>query len=416
MTRLFFLWTIGIAIVGLTFLTKPSFADAQHWYTGVNMAGAEFASKKIPGVLNKDYVYPKEEDIDYFISKGLTTFRFPFRWERLQPTLGGVFEPNELAQIDKVVNYVTSKKARIILDPHNYGARRSPDGTKDLIGSTEVPTRDFITFWEKLAERYKNNPHVIFGLMNEPVKQSGAEWRRIMDAVVDAIRTTGAKNLILVPGTGWDGAHSWLRINGLAFETFVDPANNFAFEVHQYLDSDSSGRSDTCVSETIGVERLKKFTQWLREHGHRGFLGEFGIADNSVCMKALDNMLQNISENSDVWVGWTYWAAGRWWGSYKYSVHPKNGVDKPQLAVLKKHVGTAVANPVPTPDQEPTTTTSTEPTTTTSTEPTTTTSTEPTSTEPTTTTSTEPTTVTITTSKDSLKCRKSPNGVWYCWR
>lgn len=51
----------------------------------------------------------------------------------------------------------------------------------------------------------------------------------------------------------------------------VDPANNYAFELHQYLyftiitrflfyykrylDSDSSGTSGTCVSATIGSER-----------------------------------------------------------------------------------------------------------------------------------------------------------------
>jgi endoglucanase len=35
-----------------------------------------------------------------------------------------------------------------------------------------------------------------------------------------------------------------------------DPVNNYAFEVHQYLDGNSSGQSSTCVSPSIGVERL----------------------------------------------------------------------------------------------------------------------------------------------------------------
>jgi endoglucanase len=180
--------------------------------------------------------------------------------------------------------------------------------------------------------------------MNEPHKIRADHWRRAVEVTIRAIRATGARNLILVPGTAWTGAHSWLSprkgiSNAVAFRTLSDPAKNIAFDVHQYFDGDSSGRSPTCSSETIGVERIKKFTQWLREHGHRGFLGEFGIANNAVCMTALDKMLQNIGENSDVWIGWTYWAAGRWWGKYRFSVHPsRDGKMKPQLSVLKKHI------------------------------------------------------------------------------
>ncbi len=48
--------------------------------------------------------------------------------------------------------------------------------------------------------------------------------------------------------------------------------------------------------------------------------------------------MQYIAENSDVWIGWTYWAAGAWWGGYKFSVHPSPDGDKPQLEVLMKYL------------------------------------------------------------------------------
>ena len=84
-------------------------------------------------------------------------------------------------------------------------------------------------------------------------------------------------------------------------------------------------------------------------------MGEFGAADNTTCLNALDNMLQNIGDNSDVWVGWTYWAAGRWWGDYMFSVHPSNDhtTDKPQLPTLKKHAGANSLPPDPDPDPPP---------------------------------------------------------------
>jgi endoglucanase len=308
------------------------------WLTGVNFAGAEFGNNRIPGKINKDYHYPKERDIKYFLDRGFTAFRLPFRWERLQRNLGWEFEARELALLDGTVTYITDNGAHVILDPHNYARYFGKD-----IGSKQVPVSAFASFWAELADHYKSNPRVIFGLMNEPHRIHAEEWRNAAEAAIDAIRATGAQNLILVPGTYWSGAHSWTKkrgtiSNAAALQDLTDPADNMAFEVHQYFDDNYSGSSSDCQSETIGRKTLEKFTQWLRVNKHRGFLGEFGAANNPVCLVALDQMMQYIAENSDVWIGWTYWAAGAWWGDYKFSVHPSPEGDKPQLEVLMKYL------------------------------------------------------------------------------
>jgi len=44
----------------------------------------------------------------------------------------------------------------------------------------------------------------------------------------------------------------------------------------------------------IGAERLRNFTQWLRTNRKRGFLGEFGTANNAVCNQALQGMLAHM--------------------------------------------------------------------------------------------------------------------------
>ena len=309
------------------------------WLTGVNFAGAEFGSTRIPGKVNKDYVYPREPDIDYFLDQGANTIRLPFRWERLQLNLNWELEPRELALLDRTVSYVTGRGGYVVLDPHNYARYFGKD-----IGSDQVPLTAFASFWAALADHYKDNPRVIFGLMNEPHRIHADEWRIAAEAAIGAIRATGAENLILVPGTYWSGAHSWTKnfgsiSNAHAFRDLTDPADNMAFEVHQYFDGDSSGTSDECVSETVGSDALEEFTQWLRDHNQRGFLGEFGASVDPVCLAALDRTLQYISENSDVWIGWTYWAAGAWWGDYMFSVHPAAGGDTPQMKILKEHFG-----------------------------------------------------------------------------
>lgn len=66
-------------------------------YFGVNLSGAEFGNV-YPGVDGTHYGYPTEKDLDYFKAKGLYLVRFPFRWERIQPTMNGELNATELAK------------------------------------------------------------------------------------------------------------------------------------------------------------------------------------------------------------------------------------------------------------------------------------------------------------------------------
>jgi endoglucanase len=80
-------------------------------------------------------------------------------------------------------------------------------------------------------------------------------------------------------------------------------------------------------------------TRWLKEHKLRGFLGEFGGSGDPTSVAALDDMLKLLDSNTDVWLGWTYWAAGPWWGpGYFASIEPLDGKDRPQMSALRQHV------------------------------------------------------------------------------
>jgi endoglucanase len=183
----------------------------------------------------------------------------------------------------------------------------------------------------------------VFGLMNEPHGLPTEQWLSAANAAIAAIRDVGATQLILVPGNAWTGGHSWLASwygtpNGTVMVDVVDPVDNFAFEIHQYVDSDSSGTHAECKSATAGSEALAGVTQWMRDHGHRAFLGELGAADNATCQSAITDQLAYMKANQDVWFGFAWWAAGPWWGDYMFSIEPEglpdNPQDKPQLAWL----------------------------------------------------------------------------------
>ncbi|MCC6596924.1 MAG: cellulase family glycosylhydrolase [Rhodanobacteraceae bacterium] len=368
-------WGATTAPPTASYLPRCSVADSPSRplpLRGVNLAGAEFAvdssgQGKLPGVFGFDYIYP---DARYspgyttpaaLLSRGMTTFRLPFRWERLQPQRGAALDPSEWGRLTVTVKGLTDKGAKVILDPHNY-ARYG----RAVIGSAAVPNVHFADLWRRLAVAFKANPNVIFGLMNEPFDMPTEQWVRAANVAINAIRATGALNLVLVPGNGWSGAHSWAddwygTPNARAMLAIVDPADTMAFEAHQYLDRDSSGTNPACVSATVGAERMRPFTEWLRAHKKKGFLGEFAGGDSPTCLAALDNLLAYLEANRDVYLGWTYWAAGPWWGSAWTSLEPRNGVDRPQMQVLARHlVATAepppvVPPPLPPPVPPPTT-------------------------------------------------------------
>jgi endoglucanase len=312
---------------------------------GVNLSGAEFGSN-VPGTFGTDYTYPTHAEIDYYAGKGLTVIRLPFLWERLQRSEFGAFDAAELARLDDVVTYATSKGLKVDIDPHNYGK-----GFGALIGSAQTPNSAFADFWGKLAQHFAANPRVIFGLMNEPNEQSASTWLSSANAAIAAIRNTGATQEILVPGSYWDGAWTWTSTDNAAVvgAGVQDPAHNFAFEVHQYFDSDGSGTHPGAVSATIGVERLTAVTQWAEATGNRLFLGEVGVTTDQTSLTAFDGMLTYMQQHTDAWQGMTYWAGGPWWGNYMFSIEPQNGADKPQMTVLLQHLSSASTGSNPPP-------------------------------------------------------------------
>lgn len=157
-------------------------------------------------------------------------------------------------------------------------------------------------------------------------------------AAINGIRAAGATTqYIFVEGNSWSGAHSWTDNND-NLKGLTDSADKIVFEMHQYLDSDSSGTSETCVSSTIGKERLESATSWLQTNNLKGFIGEFAGGVNSVCEEAVEGMLSYMSDNSDVWMGAEWWAAGPWWGSYMYSMEPTDGpAYSTYLPILEKY-------------------------------------------------------------------------------
>ncbi|THG99752.1 hypothetical protein EW026_g2669 [Hermanssonia centrifuga] len=290
-------------------------------FFGVNESGAEFGNTNIPGVLGTDYTWPSPSSIDFFVGKGFNTFRITFLMERISPPatgLTGPFDATYLSGLKTIVSYVTGKGGYALVDPHNFMIYN---------GATISDTNAFQTWWQNLASEFKTDSHVVFDVMNEPHDIPAQTVFNLNQAAVNGIRASGATSqLILVEGTSYTGAWTWTTSSGnsAVFGAIKDPNNNVAIEMHQYLDSDGSGTSATCVSSTIGAERLQAATQWLQANNLKGFLGEIGAGSNADCISAVQGAFCSMQQ-SGVWLGALWWAAGPWWGTYYQSIEPPSG-------------------------------------------------------------------------------------------
>jgi len=281
-------------------------------YVGVNLSGLEFGSGI--GTQGSTYVLPSEDNYTAWAQNaGSNIIRLPFTWERLQPLDGGPLDQTYLNYLKSSVAYAQAHGETIILDMHNYGLYNGAPATAAQLSDV----------WTKLGTVFNGNSSVWFDLMNEPNNISATQWESVEQQTVNAMRADGISNKLLLEGTAWSGAWTWITSgNAAAFANFKDPANNYAYDVHQYLDSDGSGTSSTAVTGS-GSTRLVDITNWAESTGHKLFLGETGLANNSGSETEMKAMITYMNAHTDAWQGMTLWGAGPWWPqNYIYNVNP----------------------------------------------------------------------------------------------
>ena len=222
--------------------TKVLDSDGKEvWLQGVNAGGMESVAK------DSHVLKSVEVGIDDWKSNVIrlpVKSNFWFGHGPYQPHDGG--EGYRL-MVDQAVTLASNRGAYLLLDLHRFRA----------------PEQEDIDFWKDAAARYKNNPAVIFDLFNEPhdvpwdiwrnggtvgEKKSGVDESAFlsadekakanagfhsvgMQALLDTVRGTGARNVVVVGGLAWSGDLSGVT-KGYALEDKT--GNGIMYGWHNY--------------------------------------------------------------------------------------------------------------------------------------------------------------------------------------
>jgi endoglucanase len=124
------------------------------------------------------------------------------------------YDPAYAAKVDQAVKAVTALGMVALVDLHTNTL-----GPCGVVHQQLMADNSAIDFWHQVAYRYRTNPLVAFDLYNEPHWISDEIWLHGglvvptggtppfvaagMQQMYDAVRSTGANNLVIVTGNDW---------------------------------------------------------------------------------------------------------------------------------------------------------------------------------------------------------------------
>jgi endoglucanase len=271
---------------------------------GVDRSSGEFACVQGKGLWDSGPV--DQASVDAMKTWNIHAVRIPLNEECWLGVNGSPSGATYQQGVKDYVNLLVANGINVILDLHwNWGAyTNGPDWhCKDEHATCQKPMPDARyapQFWTSVANAFKDNDAVVFDLFNEPYPEIGSNWDKTlgwqcwrdggtctglpyetagMQDLVDAVRATGATNILMLGGLEWaNDMREWLTYKP------TDPLNNLAASWHAY--SFNACATETCWDSQVaplaqqvpvvagefgqdncGFDYMQRLVNWADAHG-----------------------------------------------------------------------------------------------------------------------------------------------------
>lgn len=279
---------------------------------GVNRSGAEYLCINNFGIFEGPV---NDESINHIKSWKANAVRIPLNEEcwlgvgNLHPQYYGANYRNAVVSF---VNALRKNGISVILDLHwSHGLYTGPAiscKNESALCQKPMPNAQYsIPFWKSVAEQFKNDDGVIFELFNEPypdmVYTGEDAWKCLRDGklacskfpyqvagmqdLVDAVRSTGASNPIMVGGVDFsNNLDQWLKY------VPKDPKNKIVAAWHNYA-----------LSKCNNVNCWDKVIAPIA-NSYSVIVGEIGETDCT--HKYIDQLMAWMDGKGISYLGWTW--------------------------------------------------------------------------------------------------------------
>jgi hypothetical protein len=221
---------------------------------GVNRSGLEYSEPSAAGFL-AGAQFTEDELREIVGNWRANVVRLPFNQDWCLRGRNGHCAEDYLASLDQVISWTAALGAYTILDLQwldaetIYGHTKDENHVQRANYVPPTPNADTILLWRILAERYQNEPAVLFDLLNEPhnaleddfspiylvceddeivesyERAVGAEvWARWANRLTTEVRNIRPNGILLVGGVDWAFDLRRIRVN----------APNIVYSAHIY--------------------------------------------------------------------------------------------------------------------------------------------------------------------------------------
>ncbi|MEU1944464.1 glycoside hydrolase family 5 protein [Streptomyces sp. NPDC059474] len=280
---------------------------------GVNRSGGEFMCVQGYGIFDGPV---DDASVKAIADWKVNAVRIPLNEEcwlglsHIDPAYGGA---NYIAAVKALVARLEAHGITPIVELHwSHGKYTGGDnhcpGTEYATCQKPMPNAQYTpAFWTSVAQTFRSDQAVVFDLFNEPFPDRATSdltaawkcWRdggscpgidfqvAGMQTLLNAVRTTGAKNLVLIPGVAYSNdLRQWLTYKP------NDPAGNLAAAWHTY-------NFNTCASESCFNEQLAPVIAQVPF-----VAGEIG--ENTCSHGYIDRVMAWLDAKGASYLGWTW--------------------------------------------------------------------------------------------------------------